>query len=93
MRISSSNCVSEIIVAKYYRLMPFPKQRSIVRFERWIMVITSGVRKKFLRGAKVLSQINLGECQRQDHSRVVREHAPGKLHLKIRIFVHSESKF
>ena len=39
-----------------------------------------------------------GECRRHDHSKVVRGHAPEKfckitVHLKIRIFVHSESNF
>ena len=55
---------------------------------RFVSVATtgtdSGVRRKFSRGAKVLSQSRdvtkelYGECRRHDHSRVVRGHAPEK---------------
>ena len=65
-----------------------------------MFVGSSDVRRKFPRGAKVLSQScdvknQLGECRRHDHYRVVRGHAPknfAKLHLKIRIFVPVKSK-
>ena len=70
-------------------------------FQTELISAPRGVNKKFPRGLEVSSHCDgtnqyCRECRRQDHCRVVRGHAPEKnckITLKIRVFVHSESKF